>query len=106
MKRLLATSAIALGLATAAHAEGQLNLYVWAESIAPELITAFEQEYDVKVNIDSFTSNEDMLTKLQAGASGYDLAMASQHFVRILIDEGLIQNFGANQLDAWGNVSD
>lgn len=106
MKRLLATSAIALGLATAAHAEGQLNLYVWAESIAPELITAFEQEYDVKVNIDSFTSNEDMLTKLQAGASGYDLAMASQHFVRILIDEGLIQNFGANQLDAWANVSD
>ena len=104
MKLLIGASAATLCLATAAAAEGQLNLYVWAESIAPELITKFEKEYDVKVNIDSFTSNEDMLTKLQAGASGYDLAMASQHFVRILIDEGLIQNFGANRLAVWENV--
>lgn len=104
MKYLLGASVIALGLATGARAEGQLNLYVWAESIAPELIEKFERDHDVKINVDSFTSNEDMLTKLQAGASGYDLAIASQHFVRILIDEGLIRNFGASRLAAWDNV--
>lgn len=104
MKKILATSAIALCLGTAAQAEGQLNLYVWAESIAPELIEKFSQQYDVQVNVDGFTSNEDMLTKLQAGASGYDVAMASQHFVRILIDQGLIQNFGADKLAAYEAV--
>ena len=64
MKKYLAATALALCFASAAHAEGQLNLYAWAESISPDLIEKFSKENDVKVNVDSFTSNEDLLTKL------------------------------------------
>ncbi|MCL4069099.1 extracellular solute-binding protein [Pseudomonas sp. GX19020] len=101
MKKLITASVIALCAATAANAAGQLNLYVWSESFSPELIEKFAKEYDVKVNVDGYTSNEDLLTKLQAGSSGYDISTPSQHFLRIMIDEGLIQDYGANTLKAY-----
>lgn len=106
MKRYLAATALALCLATAARAEGELNIYAWAESISPALIEKFSKENDVKVNVDSFTSNEDLLTKLQAGSSGYDIATPSQHFLRVMIDEGLIENFGASKLQAYQNIEE
>lgn len=104
MKKYLATAALALCLVGTARAEGQLNLYAWAESISPDLIEKFSKENDIKVNVDSFTSNEDLLTKLQAGSSGYDIATPSQHFLRVMIDEGLIENFQANKLKAYENI--
>ena len=99
-------TAIALLMGTSAMAEGSLNLYVWSESIAPELIEKFAEEYDVDVTVDGYTSNEDLLTKLQAGSSGYDIAAPSQHFLRIMIDEGLIENVGADKLEAYGNIQE
>ncbi|APO70786.1 spermidine/putrescine ABC transporter substrate-binding protein (plasmid) [Rhizobium gallicum] len=104
MKKYLAATALALCFATAARAEGELNLYVWANSISPALIEKFSKENDVKVNVDGYTSNEDLLTKLQAGSSGYDIATPSQHFLRVMIDEGLIENYGANKLKAYENI--
>ncbi|HRM74209.1 MAG TPA: extracellular solute-binding protein [Paracoccus sp. (in: a-proteobacteria)] len=104
MNRILAGTALMLCLAPMARAEGSLNLYVWSESISPELIDKFAKENDVKVHVDGYTSNEDLLTKLQAGASGYDIATPSQHFLRIMIDEGLIENYGAKDLTAYEQI--
>ena len=43
--------------------------------------------------IDTYDSNETLLAKLQAagGSTGYDLAVPSQHFVEIMIKEGLLE---------------
>lgn len=106
MKRLLTGTALAVCMTSPALAEGTLNLYVWSDSIAPDLIEKFADEYDITVNVDGYTSNEDLLTKLQAGASGYDVAAPSHHFLRIMIDEGLLENFGANELDAFNRVDE
>lgn len=100
MKRLLlATTFVALPLA--AQAEGTLNIYVWSDSISPELIEKFAAETGIKVNVDGFNSNEDLLTKLQAGASGYDLVTPSQHFVKIMIDQGLLEDIDAHATAAF-----
>lgn len=100
MKRLLlATTFIALPLA--AQAEGTLNIYVWSDSISSELIEKFTAETGIKVNVDGFNSNEDLLTKLQAGASGYDLVTPSQHFVKIMIDQGLLEDIDAHATAAF-----
>ncbi len=106
MNKLLTGTAIALCLASPALAEGNLNIYAWSESISPDLIEKFAKEYGVKVNVDGYTSNEDLLTKLQAGASGYDVALPSQHFLRIMIDQGLVENFGASKLEAYNMIQE
>lgn len=88
------------------HAAGDLNIFIWADSIAPELISKFSEQEDVNVNVDSFGSNEDALTKLQAGSSGFDLITPSQHFVRIMIDSDLLMDFDAHDLAAFEQVDD
>ena len=73
-KRILALSASALLAAGASFAEtAQLHLFTWMDYVDPELVKQFEEENDCKVVIDIFDSNEAMLAKLQAGATGYDL---------------------------------
>ncbi|MCA0938503.1 extracellular solute-binding protein [Salipiger pacificus] len=107
MKRKITLgTALALALALPAYAEGTLNLYTWSDSIAPELIEKFEAETGIDVNVDGFNSNEDALTKLQAGSSGYDIVTPSQHFVKIMIDEGLLENINAMELAAYAQVDE
>ena len=107
MKTLLTMTVAAGALLTgAARAEGDLNIYAWSDSIAPELITAFSEEYDVNVTVDGFNSNEDLLTKLQAGTSGYDLVTPSQHFLKIMADEGLLEDISASEMPAFAQVAE
>lgn len=106
VKFTLAMSAAAIALGTAATADGNLNIYTWTDSIAPDLIEKFETETGINVSLDGYNSNEDLLTKLQAGASGYDIVVPSQHFVRIMIDEGLLEDIDAHALDAYQAVDE
>ncbi|WP_226626956.1 extracellular solute-binding protein [Alloyangia pacifica] len=99
-------AATAIVLALPAYAEGNLNLYTWSDSVAPELIEKFEAETGISVSVDGFSSNEDALTKLQVGSSGYDIVIPSQHFVKIMIDEGLLMDIDASALDAYAQVDD
>lgn len=104
IKFILATGISVIVMTSLARAEGVLNIYAWSESLSPELIEKFEKTTGTKINFDSFTSNEDALTKLQIGNSGYDLITPSQHFVRIMIDEGLLEDFAAHDLPAFKQV--
>ena len=74
-------------------AAGKLNLYNWADYTPDALIEKFEAETGIEVTVDTYDSNETLLAKLQAGggSTGYDLAVPSQHFVEIMIKEGLIE---------------
>ena len=90
MKRLLLASTL-ITLPLAAQAAGELNLYVWSDSIAPELIAKFETETGIKVTMDGFNANEDLLTKLQASGcqfnrngSWYTGSEAKAHLLRKL----------------------
>lgn len=105
-KQLLLATTLILPLATAASAEGSLNIYAWADSIAPDLIEQFSTETGIDVTVDSFSSNEDALTKLQAGTSGYDIVTPSQHFVKIMADEGLLADIDAHELAAYDQLDE
>jgi len=104
MKKLLLATTLILPFAAPAAAEGTLNIYAWADSISPDLIAKFTEETGIEVNVDSFSSNEDALTKLQAGSSGYDLVTPSQHFVKIMADEGLLEDIDAYELAAYAQL--
>ncbi len=89
-----------------ASASGELFIYNWTEYTPPELITKFEKETGIKVSVDTYDSNETLLAKLQAGATGYDLVVPSQNFVPIFVKEGLIQKVGVHALSNYKNLED
>jgi spermidine/putrescine-binding protein len=90
--------------------DGDLVLYNWtnyipagpdaAQAEVTDLIAAFEAEYGVRVVQDFFTSNEQMRSKLQAGATGYDVIVPSDYMVAMLISDGLLAEL---QLEAIPN---
>ena len=104
MKKLLFALVASTGLATAAHAEGELNIYNWVEYTSTDMIAKFEKETGIKVTIDTYDTNETLLAKLKAGGTGYDVVVPSQHFVQILAKEGLLQETGVGQMEGYKNV--
>ena len=107
MRRLLWATASAAALilaASPAMAVGELHIYNWGDYTNPELIKKFEKEFDVKVTLDDYDSNETMLSKVRAGNSGYDVVVPSDYTVKIMIAESLLDKTEPNQMANYKNI--
>lgn len=68
-----------------------LRLYTWFEYTSPEVVSAFERKHDCTVEIRTFDTNEEMITKLRdEGCGAYDLIVPSAYLVRQMANEGMI----------------
>ena len=67
-----------------------LNFYNWTDYFNEELLAKFEEECGVKVNLDVYANNEDMIAKVQVGNSGYDIVVPSDYAVLLMIERGLL----------------
>ncbi len=72
-------------------AKAELNIFNWSEYLPQSVIDKFEENYNIKVNYNTFSSNEEMLAKIMAGGSQFDLVVASDYMVEVLIKQNLIQ---------------
>lgn len=104
LTQIASVASIILLSAQAASAEGKLSLYNWGDYINPELIEAFSKEYKVDVTLDTYSTNEEMLARIQAGASGYDLVWPSVHMHDIMQKTGLLQAAKPNEMAGWENI--
>src|SRR5712691_12356184 len=67
-----------------------LHLFTWSDYTEETAVKQFEERFGIKVASDTFGSNEELLAKLQGGASGYDVVVPSDYMVPILIKQGLL----------------
>jgi spermidine/putrescine transport system substrate-binding protein len=82
----------------------ELHIFNWSEYIDPEIYAEFEQEFGVRLIEDTFASNEDLLAKLQAGATGYDIIVPSDYMVEIMIGQDMLATLDHNDLPNRGNL--
>jgi spermidine/putrescine transport system substrate-binding protein len=75
-----------------------VNLAIWSNYVSPELLAEFEKKTGIKVQVSNYSSNEELLAKLQAGASGYDVAVPSDYMVFAMTKLGLIRELDYTQL--------
>ena len=84
----------------------ELYLYNWSEYMPEEILTAFEDEYGIRVVQSTFTSNEELLTKLTAGGtSQYDLIVPTNFIVEALVAQNLIQPLDLNNIPNLQNIN-
>jgi len=93
-----------LRLRPAPGAAGELHVYNWTDYTNPELIRKFEDSYHVKVTVDSYDTNEQMLTKIEAGNSGYDIVVPADYMVKIMIDKDLLEKVEPDKMENFRNV--
>jgi spermidine/putrescine-binding protein len=84
----------------------EVNLYAWSEYIPQALLDGFTQKTGIKVNYDAYSSNEELLAKLQAGASGYDVIIPSDYVVSIMIKQGLLETLDMANVPNFKNIGD
>lgn len=85
--------------------ERTLNLYLWSDYLADTTIPDFEREFGVRVVLDTYESNEDLLARLLAGAAGYDLVLPSSYVFPVLLAHDLIAPLEHRYLTNLGNVA-
>jgi spermidine/putrescine-binding protein len=71
-------------------AKEKLKLYIWGEYLGEDVISNFEKEYNCRVIVEYYDSNEMMYTKL-AGGSAYDVLVPSDYMIERLINEKMLQ---------------
>ena len=61
-----------------------LYYYTWSDYADPEILEAFETSRGVRVVVDTFSSNEELLAKVQTGMIGYDVVVPSDFMAGIM----------------------
>jgi spermidine/putrescine transport system substrate-binding protein len=61
--------------------ERLLNVYNWSDYIDDRTIPLFQALTNIRVNYDVFSSNEDLLAKLRAGPTDFDIIVPTSDFI-------------------------
>ena len=122
MKKLLiclfVLALICLSLAACGNKGEVKTLYVynWGEYISDgsdgslDVNAAFEKWYEetygerVEVNYSTFSSNEDMYTKLSSGATKYDIIVPSDYMIERMISEDMLRPLDFSNIPNIENV--
>ena len=95
-----------------------LNVYNWGEYISDgsedslDTISAFEDWYleeygqKVKVNYTTFSSNEDMYSKIKSGAVSFDVIVPSDYMIARMKDEGLLLPLDFGNIPNYENIDE
>ncbi len=102
--RLFSLAAL-LGAPFAAQAGSELNLFGWSEYIPQTVIDGFSRQTGIKVNFETYSSNEEMISKLVAGGGRYDLVQPSDYAAEAMIRQKLLQPLDAAKLPNLKNLS-
>src|SRR5476651_1862897 len=119
MRRIFATAGLISGLAltlcavsiTGAAAQNArvVNVYNWSDYIDPQVLAGFTKQTGIKVQYDTFDSNDTLETKLLAGKSGYDVVVPTAYFLERQIKAGVFQKLDRSLLpnlaNAWPAIS-
>jgi spermidine/putrescine transport system substrate-binding protein len=107
MKRIL--QAMTIGFIAAAGAgqamaDGELHIFNFGNYTSPEMVAKFEKTYNVKVTLNSYDSNDEMLAKVKAGGSGFDIVVPSSYVVPGMIKDGLLAKVEPNTMANFKNL--
>ena len=101
---ILALMLMSVGCSSAPAQE--LVIFSWADYIDPELLAQFTEETGIAINYNYYTSNEEMLTKLEAAEGGdYDIVIGSDFVVNIARNEGLIMEIDKEKVPNFSNLN-
>jgi spermidine/putrescine transport system substrate-binding protein len=85
--------------------EKELHVYNWSDYIAEDTVPNFEKEFGVKVSYDTYESNEEMVAKLQAGATGYDIVVPSGYIIPVMVATDLVSPVNKKYVPNFKNIS-
>ena len=97
----------ATGTAEGSGAKGggnELHLYNWNNYLAEETAKEYEAYCKCRLTQDYYSDNEELLAKLAAGATGYDVLVPTGNAVETLIAQGALLELDRAAIPNFGNI--
>lgn len=91
---------------TAAKSDVELTVFNWYDYIDPAVIEMFEKETGIAVKYVNFTTNEEMYTKIEAGAGTYDVLFPSEYMIERMIANDMLAELDLSAMPNTANVLD
>lgn len=86
---------------------GELNIFIWTEYVPDSVIEKFEKETGIKVNVSTYSSNEDMLAKVKSESEGtYDIVQPSDYMVEQMASQGMLEELKTDELKNLSNIGE
>lgn len=82
-----------------------LNLFCWTEYVPQTVIDAFTAKTGIKVNVQNYESNEEMLQKLVSGGGKYDLIQPSDYMIEAMAKAGYLRPLDQAQIPNLKNIA-
>ncbi|AOJ73384.1 MULTISPECIES: extracellular solute-binding protein [Burkholderia] len=101
MKKIIGAMLLAVvGTTTAA----ELHVGSWPVIMPVALLKKFQAETGVETTLDTYASDAALTQKLQAGGGGYDVVIAGDYYVPVLVRSGLLLKLDKNRLPNMANI--
>ena len=85
---------------------GEINIYTWQGYIPPDIVERFQNETGITINYSYFSTNEEMLAKLEATEGGeYDIILCSDYIIDIAKGEDLLQEIDSSKIENYKNIN-
>lgn len=95
------------GSSSSVGENGELNVFIWTEYVSESAIEAFEEEAGIKVNVSTYSSNEDLLAKLKSESEGtYDVILPSDYAVEYLVAQDKLEALDMEKLPNLSNIDE
>lgn len=104
---MLVTLLAPCALADAPRFDGvTLTVFNWYDYIDPNVIGLFEEETGARVEYVNFTTNEEMYTKIEAGATNYDVLFPSDYMIERLIAADMLEELNTANIPNMAGLLD
>ncbi|MBE0450468.1 MAG: spermidine/putrescine ABC transporter substrate-binding protein [Clostridia bacterium] len=83
-----------------------LNVYNWGDYIDEDIFEMFEEETGIKINYETYATNEEMYTKIKKGGTKYDLAIPSEYMIEKMIREEMLEKIDLSKIPNYINIDE
>jgi spermidine/putrescine transport system substrate-binding protein len=107
---LLLTATLACGAllsgcsSSSTGSNGEVNVYNWGVYIDESVIDEFEAQTGIKVNYDTFDSNESMYGVLKNEGASYDVIIPSDYMISRMIEEDMLEPLNFDNIPNFSDI--
>ena len=81
-----------------------ITFYNWADYMDPDLKQRFQDETGIEVKETFFDTNDDLLAKMKAGATEFDVVCPGGYIVSIMRQSGLLQPLDMSMIPSFSQI--
>lgn len=82
-----------------------ITFFNWSDYLDPTLKKKFETESGITVNETYFDTNDDLLAKMRAGATGYDVICPGGYIASIMQKSGMLQPLDMSMIPSFSGIN-